>query len=309
MAADFAAGCVGGCAGVIVGHPLDTVKVHLQTQDAKQPKYRGTLHCLRTLVVKEGVRGLYRGMSSPLAGVAGINAIVFGVYGNTQRHLSDPDSLMSHFLAGSVAGLVQSGVCSPMELAKTRVQVSGDNIGPLQCLKNIYKYEGVKGVFRGLGITVAREVPAFGSYFLTYEMLTRTEDSTRASTATMLFAGGVAGCVSWVIVYPVDVIKSRMQVDGMSGTPKYKNSWDCVKKGIASEGYAFLGRGLMPTLVRAFPTNAACFTAVTWSMRLLSGEVNLEVVPSDEPSEASLWTRCENAVSSLRTGEAPAALT
>lgn len=249
-------------------------------------------------------------MSSPLAGVAGINAIVFGVYGNTQRHFSDPDSLSSHFLAGTIAGLVQSGICSPMELAKSRVQVAGDNIGPLKCLSNIYKYEGIKGVFRGFGITTLREMPAFGSYFLSYELLTRTKDGMRASTATMLFAGGMAGCISWVIVYPVDVIKSRVQVDGMNGFPKYKNSWDCFQKSIASEGYAFLGRGLIPTLIRAFPTNAACFTVVTWSMRLLSGEMNLEVASPDGCSEGkSLWTRYENAVNSLTASDSPATLT
>lgn len=103
-----------------MGHPLDTVKVHLQIQDPNNPKYRGSLHCLQKLVKIEGVRGVYRGMSSPLAGVAAINAIVFGVYGNVQRNLSEPDSLISHFLAGGTAGLAQSIFCSPMELAKTR---------------------------------------------------------------------------------------------------------------------------------------------------------------------------------------------
>lgn len=104
-----------------MGHPLDTVKVHLQIQDPNQAKYGGTLSCLKKLVKTEGVRGVYRGMSSPLAGVAAINAIVFGVYGNVQRNLSEPNSLVSHFLAGGAAGLCQSVFCSPMELAKTRL--------------------------------------------------------------------------------------------------------------------------------------------------------------------------------------------
>lgn len=103
-----------------MGHPLDTVKVHLQVQDPINPKYRGAFHCLTNLVKTEGVRGVYRGMSSPLVGVAAINAIVFGVYGNVQRNMNDPNSLASHFIAGSTAGLCQSVFCSPMELAKTR---------------------------------------------------------------------------------------------------------------------------------------------------------------------------------------------
>lgn len=106
---------------MFAGHPLDTVKVHMQTQGRNV--YRSTGHCIQQLVRKEGVRGLYRGMSSPLVGVAGINAIVFGVYGNTLRQMNDPASLRSTFLAGCAAGFVQSIVCSPMELAKSRSQV------------------------------------------------------------------------------------------------------------------------------------------------------------------------------------------
>lgn len=115
-------------AGVAVGHPLDTVKVHLQTQDLNNPKYKGTTDCLRSIFMKEGIRGLYKGVTSPLLGVAGINAIVFGVYGNTQRHMSDAESLRSHAIAGGLAGLFQSFICSPIELAKSRLQVHMSNV-------------------------------------------------------------------------------------------------------------------------------------------------------------------------------------
>lgn len=80
-------------AGVLVGHPLDTAKVHLQTQNLNNPRYKGTFHCLTSLIAKDGFRGIFRGVTSPLAGVAGINAIVFGIYGNAQRRMSDPNSL------------------------------------------------------------------------------------------------------------------------------------------------------------------------------------------------------------------------
>jgi solute carrier family 25 carnitine/acylcarnitine transporter 20/29 len=299
MALDFLAGCIGGCAGVIVGHPLDTVKVHLQTQDAKNPRYRGTVHCLRSLLAKEGVRGVYKGITSPLAGVAAINAIVFGVYGNTQRNLSNPDTLKSHFIAGGTAGLFQSFLCSPMELAKSRLQVSDGTKGPVECLRTIYAHEGFRGIFRGLNMTILREIPAFSSYFLTYEWLTRTEDGGPISTATMLAAGGVAGTVSWVIVYPVDVIKSRMQIDGI-GEAKYLNSIDCLKKSVSSEGYRFLYRGLTPTVLRAFPVNAATFAVVTWTMRLLGDNDVTEKVRDGE----LLWGRCTDAVYTLKVSEA-----
>lgn len=254
-----------------MGHPFDTIKVHLQTQDARNPLYRGTIHCFKSLVAKNGLSGLYKGVSSPLTGVAAINAIIFGVYGNVQRRSTDPDSLMSHFVAGACAGFAQSALCSPMELAKTRIQIQGYG-SPIKCLRDIHAVEGFRGVFKGLGITVIREVPAFSSYFVTYELLTRNSDNAPVSTLRTLLAGGLAGTASWVLTYPIDVIKSRLQVDGMSGQSKYTGALDCLKKSISAEGYGFLSRGLTSTIVRAFPTNAACFTVVTWTFRLCQNE-------------------------------------
>lgn len=279
-----------------MGHPLDTVKVHLQTQNVRNPLYKGTFDCLQKIVAKEGIRGVYRGMSSPLAGVAAINAVVFGVYGNAQRRLNDPDALTSHFIAGGAAGLFQSFLCSPIELAKTRVQIAGDSTGPLECIRNIFKTEGFRGVFRGLGITIVREIPAFSSYFITYEYLTRNENNAPISTSKMLLGGGLAGVVSWTVTYPVDVLKSRLQVDGMTDCRNYTSSMDCLRKSVAAEGYGFLFRGLTPTLVRAFPVNAACFTVVTWTMRLIQTDWRVEI----NPQEKSLWGKYSEAISTLK---------
>lgn len=273
------------------------MKVCLQTQNVNNPKYKGTIDCLKQLIAREGIRGVYRGMSSPLAGIAGINAIVFGVYGNTQRHLKEPEALRSYFIAGAAAGFSQTFLCSPLELAKSRVQVTHDSCGPLDCLKNIYTLEGYRGIFRGLGITLAREIPAFSSYFITYEYLTRSEDGNPASTLRMLMAGGLAGVVSWAIVYPVDVLKSRIQIDGMTSPAKYTNTMDCLRKSIKSEGYPFLFKGIIPTLIRAFPVNAACFVVVTWTMRLCQGNWYENIAQK----EKNLLEICTDTVNTLGT--------
>ncbi|CAG9760890.1 unnamed protein product [Ceutorhynchus assimilis] len=266
MALDFAAGCLGGCAGVIVGHPLDTAKVFLQTQDSRNLKYNGTFHCLKSIFAKQGAKGVYRGVTSPLLGVAGINAIVFGIYGNTQRCMKNPESLRSHALAGAAAGFVQSFICSPMELAKSTMQVGNTTSkSPLNCLKTIYNDRGLKGVFRGLNLTILREVPSFAAYFFTYELLTRRSDNLQVSTLSMLVGGGFAGVVSWTIVYPIDVLKSRFQLNW-----NYASSYDCLVQSVKSDGVSCLFRGLSPTLIRAFPVNAVTFTVVTWTMKLLS---------------------------------------
>ena len=68
--------------------------------------------------------GLYKGMLSPLIGQGIINAIVFGVEAQAKGYLGK-ETIGSEFVSGMLAGAVQSIVCSPMELAKTQMQVQG----------------------------------------------------------------------------------------------------------------------------------------------------------------------------------------
>lgn len=275
-----------GAAGVLVGHPFDTIKVHLQTQNPKNPLYRGTLHCFRSIIAKDSFSGLYRGISSPLGGVALVNAIVFGVYGNIQRRSSQPDSIKSHFIAGSVAGLAQSVVCSPMELIKTRLQLQSQNTknkqfsGALHCLRHIFKTEGFRGVYRGMGITAARDLPGFSSYFVSYEMLIRA--SPNPGNFYLFMAGGMAGVISWVLTVPIDVIKSRLQADGMGEKQQYTGIRDCFRQSYKDEGLAFLTRGMCSTLLRAFFINAACFFVVSWTLRIFNSRTVRVELPKDE---------------------------
>jgi hypothetical protein len=136
----------------------------------------------------------------------------------------------------------------------------------------VVKTEGLRGIFRGLGATICREVPGFGIYFFAYELMTRSagdngEPRPPVSTLHMLLAGGVSGTLSWVLTYPIDVVKSRLQTDGMDGVNRYSGFMDCLKKSIQAEGYGVMTRGLTSTILRAFPTNAATFAVVTWVIR------------------------------------------
>lgn len=104
--------------------------------------------------------------------------------------------------------------------------------------------------------------------------MSRKEDPSAFYT---LMAGGLAGTFSWLISFPMDVVKSRLQVDGMDGKPKYTSSMDCVRKSIASEGYSFFTRGLTSTILRAFPMNAVCFLVVSYIMKNFGETVTVNV--------------------------------
>uniref|UniRef100_A0A8C0AI68 Mitochondrial basic amino acids transporter n=1 Tax=Bos mutus grunniens TaxID=30521 RepID=A0A8C0AI68_BOSMU len=270
MALDFLAGCAGGVAGVLVGHPFDTVKVRLQVQSVEKPQYRGTLHCFQAIIKQESVLGLYRGLGSPLLGLTFINALVFGVQGNTLRALGR-DSPLNQFLAGAAAGAIQCVICCPMELAKTRLQLQEAGPartyrGPLDCLAQIYRQEGLRGVNRGMVSTLLRETPSFGVYFLTYDVLTRAlgcEPGDRLLVPKLLLAGGTSGIASWLSTYPVGVVKSRLQAMGCRARPRYRGIVDCVQQSYADEGWRVFTRGWCPRCCARRPALASTSSPTT----------------------------------------------
>ncbi|KAK2568682.1 Mitochondrial basic amino acids transporter [Acropora cervicornis] len=276
MALDFMAGCLGGLSGIVVGHPFDTVKIRLQTQVTK--RYAGTVNCFAQIVKQETVFGLYKGMLSPLAGVGVINAIIFGIQGNLLRILEP--GLPSQCIAGGIAGAVQSVVCCPLELAKTRAQVQQLGFrahkkyhGSFDCLQEIFRQNGVRGCYKGMTLTILRETPSFAIYFGTFELFCASMTPHGSSIDCisplgLLFAGGMSGIASWFFTYPIDIIKSRFQADGDGKDRKYHSIMDCIKKTYRIGGLRAFSQGLTATIARAFPTNAATFATVTITLRL-----------------------------------------
>jgi solute carrier family 25 (mitochondrial carnitine/acylcarnitine transporter), member 20/29 len=141
--------------------------------------------------------------------------------------------------------------------------------GLVSCAKSVYKNYGFKGFYRGFSLMFVMESFGRGVYLWTYEFVKRflEPDSGKNdhSMTTKIVSAASAGCFSWAVVYPYDVIKSRLQAD-MSGTT-YKSAVHCLKVtwregcAVSSEGlssrFRFMGgvralhRGLGFTLLRA----------------------------------------------------------
>jgi len=115
---DFIAGGVGGVCLVVAGHPLDTIKVRLQTMPApaagQSPLYKGTIDCAMQTIRKEGFFGLYKGMSAPLAGVSPMFAICFLVLAWARNYSRSIPQMTSHI---SSTGMQECWPeCLPQEL-------------------------------------------------------------------------------------------------------------------------------------------------------------------------------------------------
>ncbi|XP_061758846.1 mitochondrial carnitine/acylcarnitine carrier protein isoform X2 [Nerophis ophidion] len=269
---NFVAGGVGGACLLLAGHPLDTIKVRLQTQPkvscAQYVVYTGTYDCFRKTVSKEGLLGLYKGMGAPLVGVAPMMAISFFGFGlGKQLQQTDSGHPLTHaqiFLSGCLAGVFTTVIVAPGERIKCLLQVqAGGGVskysGPLDCAVRLYKEQGIRSVYKGTVLTLIRDVPSNGLYFLTYEYLKNLltpegQSVSQLGAAYILLAGGVAGLLNWTIALPPDVLKSNFQTDG-----KYRGLADVLRTLLREEGPKALYKGFNAVFLRAFPANAACF--------------------------------------------------
>lgn len=186
MSSDFVAGYISGAVGILIGNPLDLVKVRLQA--------RKTSDILRTSSQSHGyfestsslIKGVYYtdcfnearsltllGAAAPILGYGALNALLFVAYNRSLKYLDpavvDPTnldanvSLMNIWLAGAVGGMASWAISSPTELVKCRTQLSrNQNTSSWSVFRDILRMHGVKGLYFGGLITSVRDSVGYG---------------------------------------------------------------------------------------------------------------------------------------------------
>ncbi|XP_036605592.1 solute carrier family 25 member 48 [Trichosurus vulpecula] len=288
-----------GASSVIVGHPMDTVKTRLQAGTG----YQNTLNCILTMYKKESVTGFFKGMSFPLASIAVYSSVVFGVFSNTQKFLiqyryeesDDSGSLSDLLLASMVSGVASVGLGGPVDLIKIRLQMQTEPFhkvnphlklrpkdlwnqpmyqGPIHCITSIVQKEGFVGLYRGANAMLLRDVPGYCLFFIPYAIINdwiSPDSDTTANAFTVCMAGGIAGAISWGTATPMDVVKSRLQADGVYSN-KYKGVMDCISQSYQKEGFKVFFKGFTMNTIRGFPMSAATFLGYELSLQILKGD-------------------------------------
>ncbi len=217
-----------------------------------------------------------------------INSLLFVGESTTMRFLEpnlkrgETGTPMNTLIAGSSGGLLQCIGLVPAEVIKCTMQAEETTImnssqkqstnafqQTLNCMKKIYLQEGIKGFYKGFYATALREVPSIGMYFYSYkssrDLFTKLQGLTEPSTMTILVSGGLAGALSWSVVYPFDVIKTNIQItDNSSNSSNSSSSRNIsfiqmTKDLYQRHGMKVFFRGLGATVFRAFPVNGATF--------------------------------------------------
>jgi len=182
----------GVCEAIIAVTPAETIKTKLiHDQSSLNPRYRGFVHGVSTMIRDDGLRGIYRGLAPTILRQSANSAVRFTVYGivgdwlrggNTKKDLTWAQSMF----AGVCAGTINVYITMPFDVVKTRLQglQAAKYGGVFSCFRFILVNEGVLRLWKGTVPRLSRLAAAGGISFSAMEqvmqLLNRFSPDTKA---------------------------------------------------------------------------------------------------------------------------------
>ena len=215
----------GGIAGTFCDislFPLDTIKTRLQKGESKIQW-----------------RGLYQGIGPAALASAPSAAIFFATYDMAKRYF--PDSPWGHGQAAACGETMSCLFKIPFEVAKQRLQ-AGYGVSSYTIIRGIYRTEGIRGCYTGLGATLAREIPFGFIQMPLYEFFKRqlAKENIPITALEACCCGAMAGGVAAVATTPIDVWKTRVMLGDVDAT---------IFRIAQDEGVHALFRGVIPRVI------------------------------------------------------------
>jgi solute carrier family 25 thiamine pyrophosphate transporter 19 len=276
------------------------IRLQLQTHSLSDPLshlnitgpiYKGTLPTLRAIAREEGLTGLWKGNIPAELLYVCYGGLQFTAYRSTTQLLSTlPHRLPTHvesFTSGAAAGAFATSATYPLDLLRTRFAAQGnDRIyrSLISSIRDIKRYEGNRGFFRGLSAAIVQIVPYMGLFFTAYEALRIPFSTFSLPFGTGDAAAGVLASVTAKTgVFPLDLVRKRLQVQGPTRSkyihrniPEYRGIAGAIKTILQKEGIRGLYRGLTVSLVKAAPASAITmwtYERVLHNLEKLEGDV------------------------------------
>ena len=241
-------GVVAGMTSQIVCHPIDTIRTRLQFD-----RFVGLRHCVRRTLSKEGIRGLYKGLSAPLVAQGLYKAVIFSVNSRVNTYLRRKEfkTGTSSILSGGIAGAVNAMFVTPVELVRNRLQMNystSRSLGPISVISQTVSKHGIGALFKGYLATVLRDGPGVAMYFASFEASRRSRDTT--DFANLLLSSSVAGLCFWIWALPVDTAKTAIQAARNERRSGFDVVWNMYKH---EGGFVRFFRGWQAAYIRGIP--------------------------------------------------------
>lgn len=260
----FIAGGIAGATSRTATAPLDRLKVMLQVQTTRS----SVVSAVTTIWKQDNIRGFFRGNGLNVVKVAPESAIKFyafemlkKVIGDAQGNNSDIGAA-GRLLAGGVAGGIAQTAIYPMDLIKTRLQTCASEGGRAPKLgtltKNIWIQEGPRAFYRGLLPSVIGMIPYAGIDLAVYDTLKDMSKKyiihdSDPGPLVQLGCGTISGTLGATCVYPLQVIRTRLQAQSSNSSDAYKGMFDAFCRTFQHEGFRGFYKGLLPNLLKVVP--------------------------------------------------------
>lgn len=266
-------------------------------------KYTSLHQAFVSILKEEGVRGLWRGTVPGQLLAIPYTAVQF-IALDQMKTLAQKAGALGHpaepFCSGAIAGAAGTVASYPFDLLRTTLAAQGEPKvydGMRDAVRGICKESGIRGLYRGVGVTVLEIMPYAALQFGMYEAFLnafdrmdlenrkvgdrnrkgRPEDqdgNSNGKTIKHFFSGLAAGTIAKLGTHPLDVAKKRFQVAGLARSMSYgrrvpkdvtSSLFACLRDIAKNEGIGGFYKGALPSVLKAAPAAAitlACYDFV-----------------------------------------------
>lgn len=261
------AGGIAGCASRTLTAPLEKLKIQAQVSG----KSTGFFKSLRNIALTGSLRTAWQGNLTNCLRVFPYSGMTCVFYSQSLKYLPADDEMdmmepVWRALGGGFAGSMATVLTYPLDVIRAKLTVAkpSTNLSMVSIFRDLTKTQGLRGLYGGIGATLIAVAPFVGLQQASYDVIKMTTiDSGWASPSVGLFtACGVAsGLTAQTIVYPLDVIRRRIQVQGVQSTWARLYTFPALQQVVRQEGYRGLFAGLGPTYAKVAPA-VACSLVV-----------------------------------------------
>ncbi|KAF4319050.1 hypothetical protein BBO99_00004649 [Phytophthora kernoviae] len=250
--ASYTFGGLSAVGAVFFTHPFDLLKIHLQTSKKENLSLASAV---RRILKKQGLSGLYQGISGGAMREGTYSTMRFAVYHYlkdeaVRRNDGQPISTGHNILLGMTGGVIGGAMGNPADIVNIRMQA--DSRLPLKKRRN-YKH-AVDGLIRVKNEEGVGQIAAYDLAKST--ILDNTVVPMHDNMQTHVLASMVAGLVATTACAPADVVKTRLM--NMHHN-EYKSATDCFLKVVKHEGFRGLYKGWLPAYMRLGPQTLLTF--------------------------------------------------